>query len=76
MTATCGIDFREASSFIEIAEIGGVSIPFATPELLLRTKQPIAKTTLLIASFFIAKSLNKVKKVERICSDGLEPRTK
>lgn len=39
MTAACGIDFREASSFIEIAEIGGVSIPFATPELLLRTKQ-------------------------------------
>lgn len=39
MTAACGIDFKEASSFIEVAEIEGVPIPFASPQLLLRMKQ-------------------------------------
>ena len=39
MTAACGIDFNEASDSIEIAEIEGVAIPFATPQLMLRMKQ-------------------------------------
>jgi len=39
MTAACGIDFEEASGFVEIAHIEGVPIPFATPQLLLRMKQ-------------------------------------
>ena len=39
MTAACGIDFKEASDFIEVANVQGVPIPFATPGLLLRTKQ-------------------------------------
>jgi hypothetical protein len=39
MTAACGIGFKEASGFIEIANIQGVPIPFATPGLLLRMKQ-------------------------------------
>jgi hypothetical protein len=39
MTAACGIEYREASRSVEIAEVHGVQIPFATPELLLRMKQ-------------------------------------
>ena len=39
MTAACGIDFKEANGFIEIANIQDVPVPFATPELLLRMKQ-------------------------------------
>ena len=39
MTAACGIGFEEASHGIELAHVQGISIPFATPELLLRMKQ-------------------------------------
>lgn len=39
MTAACGVDFQEASGGIEVANVQGVSVPFATPELLLRMKQ-------------------------------------
>lgn len=45
MTAACGIDYKDASRFIEIAEVQGVSIPFATLQLLLRMNKLIAKTT-------------------------------
>ena len=34
MTAACGIDYKEASRFIEVAHVQGVPIPFATPQLL------------------------------------------
>ena len=39
MTAACGIAFDEASHEVEVANLQGVRIPFATPELLLRMKQ-------------------------------------
>jgi hypothetical protein len=39
MTAACGIEFKEAIRAVEIADVQGVPIPFATPELLLRMKQ-------------------------------------
>lgn len=39
MTAACGVEFDEASGGIEWATFEGVTIPFATPELLLRLKQ-------------------------------------
>jgi hypothetical protein len=39
MTAACGIEFEEASRSVEVAQVHGVSIPFATPELLVRMKQ-------------------------------------
>jgi hypothetical protein len=39
MTAACGIEFKEASRTVEIADVQGVLIPFATAELLLRMKQ-------------------------------------
>ena len=39
MTAACGVEFEEASRGVEVASVQGVSIPFATPELLLRMKQ-------------------------------------
>lgn len=39
MTAACGIEYEEASRSIELADVQGVQIPFATPELLLRMKQ-------------------------------------
>jgi hypothetical protein len=43
MTAACGIDFNAASDSIEVANLEGVPIPFATPELLLRMKQTYRK---------------------------------
>ena len=39
MKAACGIAFAEAAPDVEIMEIEGVEIPFASPELLLRMKE-------------------------------------
>lgn len=41
MSSACGIDFAEASSMVEETKIEGIRIPFANPELLLRTKQTV-----------------------------------
>lgn len=41
MSSACGIDFENASSMVEEAEIEGVLIPFANLELLLKTKQTV-----------------------------------
>lgn len=41
MGSACGIDFQEASVDIDWREIEGVQIPFASPQLLLRTKQTV-----------------------------------
>lgn len=38
MKAACGIAFAEAIPEVEIVEVDGVPIPFASPELLLRMK--------------------------------------
>lgn len=38
MKAACGIDYAEAVQSVIIREINGVRIPFASPELLWRTK--------------------------------------
>lgn len=39
MLAACGIEYAEAAREMQLVEIRGVSIPFATPQLLLRMKQ-------------------------------------
>jgi hypothetical protein len=39
MTSACGVEFEEASRGVEVANVQGVPIPFATPELLLQMKQ-------------------------------------
>ena len=39
MKAACGIEYVEASRSVDVVEIEGVPIPFASPELLLRTKE-------------------------------------
>src|SRR5580658_4449994 len=39
MTEACGVTFEEAKTAIETKEIDGVPIPFASAELMLRTKQ-------------------------------------
>ena len=41
MKAACGIRYEEASQLVHRVDIEGVPIPFATPELLWRTKQTI-----------------------------------
>lgn len=41
MSSACGIDFEEASSMVETSTIAGVHIPFANPELLLKTKKTV-----------------------------------
>jgi hypothetical protein len=38
MKAACGIMYDEARKSVDVVEIDGVPIPFANPELLLRTK--------------------------------------
>ena len=41
MGSACGIDFESAVSQIDWREIDGVQIPFASPELLWKTKQTV-----------------------------------
>jgi len=41
MKAACGIAYEEASQMVDLVEVEGVSIPFASPELLWRTKQTV-----------------------------------
>lgn len=41
MGAACGIRFEDAESDIDWREIEGVRIPFASPQLLLKTKQTV-----------------------------------
>jgi len=41
MKAACGIRYEEASTMVHRVDIEGVPIPFATPELLWRTKQTV-----------------------------------
>src|SRR5688572_27300828 len=40
MRSACSIDYQKAKSMVEIKDVGGVKIPFATPELLWLTKKP------------------------------------
>ena len=41
MKRACGVEYDEAKQFINIVEIEGVKIPFASPELLWKTKQTL-----------------------------------
>ena len=41
MKSACGIDYAEASRLVDVVCIQGVSIPFASPRLLWRTKQTL-----------------------------------
>lgn len=41
MGSACGIDFKSAREMVDWQEIEGVKIPFASPELLLQTKQTV-----------------------------------
>jgi hypothetical protein len=41
MKSACGIDYAEASRSVDVVEIQGVHIPFASPRLLWRTKQTL-----------------------------------
>ena len=43
MGSACGIDFKSAESQIEWHELEGVKIPFASAELMLKTKQTLRK---------------------------------
>ena len=41
LKTACGVDYEEASAHTEEVELDGVGIPFASPELLWRTKQTV-----------------------------------
>jgi hypothetical protein len=41
MKSACGIDYAAAAAFVDVVEIEGVPIPFASPRLLWRTKQTL-----------------------------------
>ena len=43
MKSACGIEYEEAVKEIEIREVDGVPIPFASPRLLWRMKAPIRR---------------------------------
>jgi hypothetical protein len=51
MGKACGIDYGEASSMIEWREVDGVRIPFASIELLWRTKQTYREKDALDRAF-------------------------
>ncbi len=41
MKSACGIDYAAARGLVDVVEIHGVAIPFASPRLLWRTKQTL-----------------------------------
>jgi len=41
MKSACGIDYAAAAGLVDVVEIEGVPIPFASPRLLWRTKQTL-----------------------------------
>jgi hypothetical protein len=41
MKSACGIDYTAAVPLVDVVEIQGVPIPFASPRLLWRTKQTL-----------------------------------
>jgi hypothetical protein len=51
MGSACGVDYEQAQSMINIREIRGVSIPFASPQLLWKTKQTCREKDALDRSF-------------------------
>lgn len=57
LKAACGIEFEEARGLVEETEIEGVRIPFASPELLWRTKQTVASKDEL-DRLFLAKLID------------------
>lgn len=58
MKCSCGIEYAEASKQIEFATIKGVTIPFANPQLLWRTKQTHREKDALDRTF-LAELLKK-----------------
>jgi hypothetical protein len=62
MTAACGVEFEEASRGVEVANIQGVSIPFASPELLLRMKQTHRENDVADRIFLHRKIAERAKK--------------
>jgi hypothetical protein len=53
MKAACGIVYEEASRDVEVVDIEGVSIPFATPELLLRMKDTYREKDRIDRAFLV-----------------------
>ena len=41
LKAACGVQYEDAHDLVDLVEVQGVPIPFASPELLWRTKQTI-----------------------------------
>lgn len=58
MRQACGIRYEEASKDVAVAEIGGVKIPFANPQLLWKTKQTHREKDALDRTF-LAELLKK-----------------
>ena len=59
MGSACGIDFKSAESQIEWHELEGVKIPFASAELMLKTKQTLREKD-EIDRFYLKKILGKL----------------
>lgn len=55
MLSACGVSYSEAANEIEIHEVGGVPIPFASAKLLLRMKQTYRDKDIADRSFLQQK---------------------
>lgn len=51
MKSACGIEYAEAAASVEVVEIDGVPIPFASPALLWRLKQTVREKDRLDREF-------------------------
>jgi hypothetical protein len=63
MHSACGIDYAQAGQSVRSIDVDGVSIPFASAELLWRTKKPThrekdAPDLLFLREWFQARGLN------------------
>lgn len=54
MGSACGVDYESAKNMIEWVDIDGVRVPFASAELLLKTKQTLRDKDRLDRHFLIA----------------------
>jgi len=53
MKAACGIEYDEASQHVDVVQVESVSIPFASPELLLRMKDTYREKDKLDRAFLV-----------------------
>ena len=54
MKTACGIAYEEASRLVDVVDVEGVSVPFANPDLLWKTKQTVRDKDRIDRTFLAA----------------------